>query len=64
MHIVFLGDKSGVMQNVLISLGLQEVNNGCSTGLKWFGSGGTFESYSPVDGKLIAKVKGASKDDY
>jgi aldehyde dehydrogenase (NAD+) len=52
------------MINILKSLGLSEVNEGCSTGQKWFSSGNTMESYSPVDGKLIAKVKCASKEDY
>jgi aldehyde dehydrogenase (NAD+) len=52
------------MQNVLKSLGLKEINNGCSTGLNWFATGSEIESYSPVDGKLIAKVKTGTKADY
>jgi aldehyde dehydrogenase (NAD+) len=52
------------MINILKSLGLSEVNEGSSTGQKWFSNGNTMESYSPVDGKLIAKVKCASKEDY
>jgi aldehyde dehydrogenase (NAD+) len=52
------------MLNILKSLGLSEVNEGCSTGQKWFSSGNTIESYSPVNGKLIAKIKCASKEDY
>lgn len=52
------------MQTTLKALGLQEVNEGCSTGNNWFSSGSILESYSPVDGKLIAKVKTATAEDY
>ncbi len=52
------------MQDVLKSLGIKEINDGCSTGSNWLASGEVIESYSPVDGKLIAKVKGATKADY
>jgi aldehyde dehydrogenase (NAD+) len=52
------------MQQVLKSLGIKEVNEGCSTGQDWFSSGKELESYSPVDGKLIGKVKSATKADY
>ncbi len=52
------------MQDILKSLGLKEINDGCSTGSNWFANGDIIESYSPVDGKLIAKVKTATKADY
>jgi len=52
------------MQNVLKALGLKEVNEGCSTGKNWFANGDILESYSPVDGKLIGKIKTATKADY
>ncbi|MBK9282784.1 MAG: aldehyde dehydrogenase family protein [Sphingobacteriaceae bacterium] len=52
------------MINVLKSLGVKEVNEGCSTGKNWFSQGEAFDSYSPVDGKLIGKVKSATKADY
>ena len=52
------------MQNVLKALGLKEINSGCSTGQNWFANGAELESYSPVDGKLIAKVKTGTKADY
>ena len=52
------------MQDVLKALGIKEVNDGCSTGSSWFANGELIESYSPVDGKLIAKIKGATKADY
>lgn len=52
------------INSVLQSLGVQENNNGVSTGSNNFGSGESISSYSPVDGKLIAKVSTATKDDY
>jgi aldehyde dehydrogenase (NAD+) len=52
------------MQNVLQALKLNYSNNGCSTGTNWFGSGEDLESLSPVDGKLIAKVRTGTKADY
>jgi aldehyde dehydrogenase (NAD+) len=52
------------MKDTLAALGLKEINEGCSTGSNWFGSGATIDSYSPVDGKLIAKIKTASEKDY
>ncbi len=52
------------MQNTLKALGLKEINDGCSTGKNWFASGEIIESYSPVDGKLIGKIKTANKSDY
>ena len=52
------------MKEVLQRLGLKEVNEGCSTGHTWFSNGETLDSYSPVDGQLIAKVKTANEEDY
>jgi aldehyde dehydrogenase (NAD+) len=53
------------VQEVLNRLGIQEVNKGASTGCEWFNTTGDFiESYSPVDGKLIAKVQQGTADDY
>lgn len=45
-------------------LGITSQNLGSSTGQKWFSDGEVFESLSPVDGKLIAKVSGSSQKDY
>lgn len=46
-------------------LGIEEINLGATTGLNWFASGEKIlESYSPADGKLIAKIKEGTKDDY
>lgn len=52
------------MHTTLKALGIKEINDGCSTGGNWFASGDLLESYSPVDGKLIAKVKMATEEDY
>ncbi len=52
------------MEKVLKALGIKDINEGCSTGQNWFSSGEIIESYSPVDGKLIAKVKTATQADY
>jgi aldehyde dehydrogenase (NAD+) len=52
------------MEQVLKSLGIQDINNGCSTGSQFFASGNIIESYSPVDGKLIARVQVANEADY
>jgi len=52
------------MDKALKSLGLQELNNGTSTGSENFGSGETISSHTPVDGALIGKVKTTSPEDY
>jgi aldehyde dehydrogenase (NAD+) len=52
------------MKDILKTLGVAETSEGVSTGQKWFASGDTIESYSPADGRLIGKVKGASNEDY
>jgi len=52
------------MQEALKELGIQAENQGTSTGNTWFAGGALLESYSPVDGQLIAKVKMTTADDY
>jgi aldehyde dehydrogenase (NAD+) len=53
------------IQEILNTLGIEDVNNGASTGGKWFKTRGEkIESYSPVDGKLIASVNSATEADY
>lgn len=53
------------MESILKQLGLKASNHGVSTGLNsWEGSGSDLTSWSPVDGKVIGKVKQASADDY
>jgi aldehyde dehydrogenase (NAD+) len=49
----------------LTQLNIQKNNNGVSTGLTWpKAKGEKINSYSPVDGKLIATVTGADKNNY
>lgn len=48
----------------VIQLGIHDVNEGTSTGTNSFSTGTILESYSPVDGQLIAKVKTTSAADY
>lgn len=52
------------IKNSLEILGIRDTNSGVSTGLDCFGAGEEITSYSPVDGKLIAKVTGATQEDY
>ena len=53
------------IKEVLSELGIQEVNSGASTGAHWFNTRGEqIDSYSPVDGKLIASVKAATSAEY
>jgi aldehyde dehydrogenase (NAD+) len=50
---------------ILEQLGIEELNNGASTGGKWFKTRGErIDSVSPVDGKLIASVQAATEADY
>ena len=58
-----MSDKFG-MQEVLAELGLKEINEGTSTGSNNFSSGDVLESFSPVDGRLIGKVKCSTTEDY
>ena len=49
------------IEKVLKELGIEKINSGVSTGTKWQkANGAIISSYSPVDGKLIAKVTCAS----
>lgn len=53
------------IQKAFDTLGIKEVNNGASTGTKWYATNGEIiDSYSSVDGALIAKVKQATADNY
>jgi aldehyde dehydrogenase (NAD+) len=52
------------MTTALKQLGVKEINDGTSTGLKTFAEGELISSFSPVDGKLIAKVKTTTANDY
>jgi aldehyde dehydrogenase (NAD+) len=50
-------------KTLLKKLGLEETNRGVFCG-EWIGSGAVIKSISPIDGKVIAKVKTASPADY
>lgn len=53
------------IQEILETLGIEPTNSGASAGGKWFETKGEkIDSYSPVDGKLIASVNAASEADY
>ncbi len=49
---------------VLQELDLQDVNYGASDGETWYGNGKEIEVISPINGRVIAKVKQADKNDY
>ncbi len=61
-----MADLQDQIKEVLQTLGInKEISSGVSTGNNWLeGKGEVFASYSPVDGSLIGKVKGASKEEY
>ena len=52
------------MTEALQQLGIKAINEGTSTGINHFSSGDLLESYSPVDGQLIAKVKTSTVANY
>ena len=52
------------MTEALAQLGIKAINEGTSTGSNNFSSGEIIESYSPVDGQLIGKVKTTTAADY
>lgn len=53
------------INEILSVFGIDELNNGATSGGKWFRARGErIDSYSPVDGKLIASVNSATEVDY
>ncbi len=52
------------MVEALEILGVKAINEGTSTGNNNFSNGDLIESYSPVDGQLIGKVKTTTAADY
>ncbi|OXA65611.1 aldehyde dehydrogenase family protein, partial [Flavobacterium aquidurense] len=52
------------IKEALEQLGIKEINEGTSTGINNFSSGDILESYSPVDGQLIGKIKTSTAADY
>ncbi|MCJ7757006.1 MAG: aldehyde dehydrogenase family protein [Gillisia sp.] len=58
-----IAEKFGI-KKALKELGIEDINAGTSTGHDFFGSGEIIESYSPVDGALIGKVRSTTKEDF
>ncbi len=56
-------DNFGMLE-ALKQLGIKDINDGTSTGVENFASGEILESYSPVDGQLIGKVRMSTQADY
>lgn len=53
------------LKDILSELNISALSSGASTGNEWLPTNGNvIESYSPVDGKLIASVTAATADDY
>ena len=53
------------MKEIIAELGIKENNSGASTGSTWLKTkGARIDSYSPVDGLLIASVDAATDKDY
>jgi aldehyde dehydrogenase (NAD+) len=52
------------IDEALKQLGVKDINEGTSSGSEWFSNGELIESYSPVDGELIGKVKTTTRADY
>lgn len=54
-----------MMQDILKQLYVDQLNQGASTGTHWINTfGAQIDSYSPVDGQLIASVKAADDAEY
>ena len=61
----YLNESQFEIDQMLSRLGISELNSGVSTGAEWFDArGNVTTSYSPIDGREIAKVKNASLEDY
>jgi aldehyde dehydrogenase (NAD+) len=53
------------VKEILSQLGIDETNSGASTGSNWLNTNGEkIDSFSPVDGSLIASVNSATVADY
>jgi len=54
-----------MVMNFINAFSIKESNSGVSTGQEWMtGRGQSYESFSPVDGKLIGVVTGADRAEY
>ncbi|MBL6872712.1 MAG: aldehyde dehydrogenase family protein [Flavobacteriales bacterium] len=58
-----MNDTFGITK-ALKELGLNEINEGSSTGKNCFSNGDVIKSYSPVTGELIGSVKCTTESDY
>ena len=57
--------KNYGLKNILSDLRINELNSGTSSGINWYdNSENILNSFSPVNGELIAKVKVTTKEDY
>ena len=57
--------KNYGLKNILNDLRINELNSGTSSGINWYdNSENILNSFSPVNGELIAKVKVTTKEDY
>ena len=53
------------IKEVLEKLGITEINNGVCTGIEWLDTKGEITtSVSPIDNRILAKVKNACIEDY
>ncbi len=58
-------NETSEIQKVLTTLGVKEHNTGAAVGNNWITTKGEkIDSYSPVDGNLIASVSAATTEDY
>jgi len=65
MEKTYLTDTTHDIAGVLNRLGISEINSGASTGAEWLNTtGDVTSSSSPIDGRLIAKVKNANIEEY
>ncbi len=57
--------KQALGREILQNLSVEGVSSGVCTGTQWQAGGGEIvDSFSPVDGSMIASVRTASRDDY
>lgn len=56
-------DQFGIAK-MLSDLGINEKNNGTSTGTESFGEGNYISSFSPTDGKEIAQIRETTPEEY
>ena len=57
--------KKSAKPDFIKKLKLKSISQGACTGTNWLNaSGEMMESFSPADGKLIGKIKSASRNDY